>query len=76
MLVRGTFKCKRIGCYELVVATGEGSHYHESRFTILLISKFERHLAHMEGIIRLMLIAVKIGGVLGPWPRMLRWLEF
>ncbi len=32
--VRGTLRCKRLGRFELVEATGEGSHDCESRFTI------------------------------------------
>ncbi len=36
--VRGTLRCKRLGHYVLVVATGEGSHNHEYRFTILCFS--------------------------------------
>ncbi len=38
MRVRGTLRRKCLGHYDLVPATGEGSHYHESRFTIKIIS--------------------------------------
>ncbi len=31
--IRGTLRCKRLGHYELVAATKEGSYNHESRFT-------------------------------------------
>ncbi len=31
--VIGTLRCKRLGRHELVVATGEGNHNRESRFT-------------------------------------------
>ncbi len=34
--VRGTLRCKLLGRYDLVAATGEGSHNRGSRFTIQL----------------------------------------
>ncbi len=36
--VRGTLRCKRLGSYGLVLATGEGSHNREGRFTIFYLA--------------------------------------